>query len=176
MGATTVRGHAVVVYESMFGNTRRAAEAIGAGLRAHFEVVEVLGAAAAPTSLDGVDLLVVGAPTHAFGMPRRSTRVAASEQGGEEVPPSGVREWLAALDRPVHPIAAMAFDTRARSRITGSARRPINRRLRRLGFRTTTPVSFTVTATPGPLADGELEAARRWADAIEPEMAEAWAR
>jgi hypothetical protein len=176
MAATPSNGRALVVYESMFGNTRLIADAIGEGLRDHFQTVDVLDASVAPSTVDDVDLLVVGAPTHAFGMPRPKTRAAARQQGAAVELQRGVREWLGALVRPTHPIAATAFDTRAKGPITGSARRPINRRLRRLGFRTAAPISFTVTGTPGPLAEGDVDRARSWAASLAPAMAKAWAR
>jgi hypothetical protein len=176
MAATPSNGRALVVYESMFGNTRVIADAIGEGLRDHFQTVDVIDASAAPSTVDDVDLLVVGAPTHILGMPRPKTRTAAREHGATVASELGVREWLDALARPEHPIAATAFDTRAKGPITGSARRPINRRLRRRGFRTTAPISFTVNGTPGPLADGEIDRARSWAASLAPAMAKAWAR
>jgi hypothetical protein len=176
MEAMPANGHALVVYESMFGNTRRIAEAIGEGLRDHFGTVEVVDAADAPATVDDIDMVVVGAPTHALGMPRPKTRTAARRDGATGQSDRGVREWLAALHRPTHPIVATAFDTRLASPISGSARRPINRRLRRRGFRTTAPVSFTVTATPGPLADGQVDAARRWAATLGPGSAKASVR
>lgn len=59
---------ALVVYESMFGNTEEVARAIGEGIAAsmHADVVEV-GAAPDTVPAD-VILLVVGGPTHAFSM------------------------------------------------------------------------------------------------------------
>ena len=72
---------AVVVYESMYGNTHLIAEEIGNGLRANpnadVAVVPVDGASM--ELLEGVDLVVVGGPTHAHGMSRTSTRKAAVE-------------------------------------------------------------------------------------------------
>jgi hypothetical protein len=176
MGANLATGHALVVYESMFGNTRLVADAIGEGLREHFATVDVVDASDAPTTVDGIDLLVVGGPTHAFGMSRPKTRAAARDQGASGPTERGVREWLAALVRPQHPIAAVAFDTRVQGPFPGSARRPINRRLRRLGFRTAVPISFVVSGTPGPLAEGEIDKAHRVAAMVEPAMAEAWVR
>jgi hypothetical protein len=63
---------ALVIYESMYGNTEQIARAIGEGLgdRMQVEVVEV---GAAPTTLAAdVGLVVVGGPTHAFSMSRRA--------------------------------------------------------------------------------------------------------
>jgi flavodoxin len=66
--------HAIVVYESMFGNTQRVAEAVAAGIAAHM-TVELIEVGAAPTQIgEDVGLLVVGGPTHAFGLSRQSTR------------------------------------------------------------------------------------------------------
>lgn len=65
---------AVIVYESMFGSTRYVAEAIAEGLADCAEVSVVPVAHANAEVLDGVDLLVVGAPTHLHGLPRPSSR------------------------------------------------------------------------------------------------------
>ena len=64
----TVR--ALVVYESMFGNTERIARAIRDGLRQSVPT-EIVPAYRAPTVVPAdVRLLVVGGPTHAFSMSR----------------------------------------------------------------------------------------------------------
>ncbi len=168
---------ALVVYESMFGNTRAVALAIADGLSLHHDVtVEEVGRA--PERLDDdVDLLVVGGPTHALGMSRPETRADAAAQAGTTptVTPveTGLREWLAGLQSPSPTTVVAAFDTRvARPRAPGSAARRAERRLRRLGYRTIRPAaSFWVTGTRGPLADGELERARRWGAALGEEVA-----
>jgi hypothetical protein len=160
--------HAVVVYESMFGNTRAIAEAITHSLAAHFDRVDQFDVADAPLRLDGVSLLVIGAPTHAFGMSRPSTRRTAQEQGAGASPERGVREWLAELERPSHDVLAAVFDTRVhKSLLPGSAAKAVRRRLRRLGFDVLGAVSFDVSGTPGPLGAGELERARHWAAALD---------
>ena len=55
---------AVVVYESMFGNTQVVADYVAAGLRATMEATAVPVDGATPEVLGGVDLLVAGGPTH----------------------------------------------------------------------------------------------------------------
>lgn len=161
---------ALVVYESMLGNTEEIAQVIAEGLAADMAVtvLEVGDAPTAPT----VDLLVVGAPTHAFGLSRPATRSAAAAEAariGRALVSRrfGIREWLAAL-RPEGVRMAAAFDTRVRKpRLPGSAARAALRRLRRLGIRRTEPaVSFYVETTVGPLSAGERERARRWAEAL----------
>ena len=62
---------ALVIYESMYGNTRAVAEAIAEGIRPVHDVVVVPAGRAGPQVVDGATLLVVGGPTHAHGMTRR---------------------------------------------------------------------------------------------------------
>ena len=51
---------AVIIYESMYGNTHAIAEAIGRGLAPQHEVSVVPVADATPELLDGAGLVVVG--------------------------------------------------------------------------------------------------------------------
>jgi hypothetical protein len=162
---------AVVVYESMYGNTRAVADAIGQGLGTVDEVVVVPVAEAAPELLASADLVVVGAPTHVHGLPRPTTRKAAAEAAAAGatdlvLEPAargpGVREWLASLG-PVSARAA-AFDTRVRgpAALTGRASHPISRGLRRHGLRELgAPESFFVTRD-NDLEPGEESRAREW--------------
>jgi menaquinone-dependent protoporphyrinogen IX oxidase len=161
---------AVVVYESIFGNTRALAEAIGEGLSGRFSVTvnEVSGA---PSVLTGVNLLVVGGPIHAWSMTREMTRkIARSQAASASIePPStgiGVREYLEKLSDAQDHVAAAAFDTALRASgwlPTGSAAKPAARRLEARGYRLLAkPEHFYVTATDGPLEPGELERARAW--------------
>jgi hypothetical protein len=158
---------ALVVYESMFGNTKVVADAVADGLatRLHVTAVEV---SAAPTAMDDVALVVVGGPTHAFGMSRPGTRQDAAKQSQRPLVSAGIglREWLDTVQGASPGVAAAAFDTRIeKPRLPGSAARAAERRLRRLGFRIAArPASFYVAGTPGPLVDGEPERARRWGE------------
>jgi nucleotide-binding universal stress UspA family protein len=164
-GGTAMR--ALVVYESMFGNTRDVAQAIGAGLGDRMST-SVCECSAAPTTIPpDVDVLVVGAPTHAFGLPRASTRVSAQEKTAAPLVSQGLglREWLAAMsfDRAALPAVA-AFDTRVKvPRLPGSAAAKALRQLRRAGATAAQrPRTFSVLGMTGPLAEGELAAARQW--------------
>lgn len=159
--------HALVVYESMYGNTKLVAEAIAEGLseRATVDLAEV---SAAPNGLvEDIDLLVVGGPTHAFGMSRASTRADAATRSDHPLVSTtcGVREWIEQLDPQGRTALVATFDTRiARPRLPGSAAKAAERWLRKQGFRMATrAASFYVTGTTGPLRDGELARARRWA-------------
>ena len=74
---------AVIVYESMFGSTRKVAEAIAEGLADCAEVSVVPVTSADARILDGADLVVVGGPTHTHGMSRPGTPEDGREAGGE---------------------------------------------------------------------------------------------
>jgi hypothetical protein len=154
-----------VVYESMFGNTKSVAEAVAEGLR-EWAWVEVHPVDVVPPDLIGVDLLVVGGPTHAFGLSRPSTRADAQRQAGSRpvLSTRGIREWLDSLDRDSHVPPFAFFDTRVnRPRVPGSAARRAAAVVRHQhGKVVTRPVSFWVTGTQGPLVDSELERARQW--------------
>jgi flavodoxin len=165
-----VEMRALVVYESIFGNTRLVAEAVADGLSSTMDV-EVVGTAAAPASVDGIELVVVGGPTHAFGMTRQRTRDDARRQGeqsGHEVVSTGIgmREWLEEVRSTG--TAAAAFDTRVgKPWMPGSAARGADKGLRSRGFRSVArPESFWVSGTFGPLHEGELERARRWGEQL----------
>ncbi len=167
---------ALVVYESMYGNTRHVAEAIAEGLRASMPTETVLARDATAVDLDDIDLVVAGAPTHAFGLSGPRTREAAVLDGikhpdhplDADPQNDGVREWLQVLPRPAA-CFGVAFDTRLDKPklLTGSASRAIQRGLRHSGFSTLAEShSFTVTAMAGPLAPGEIERAEQWGEAL----------
>jgi hypothetical protein len=156
---------ALVVVESMFGNTEEVAEAIAAGLSADGVETSVLPVREAPTSFEGVDLLVVGGPTHAFTMSRPSTRADAEDKGADTAAAEGIglREWIDQLrgDAAVH---VAVFDTKVQHpHLPGSAARAARKRLRSRGFPAVDPATtFWVAGTPGPVLSGELDRARRW--------------
>jgi hypothetical protein len=166
---------AVVVYESMYGNTRAVAQAIGEGLRSVHDVVVVPVGRAGPEVVDAATLLVVGGPTHAHGMTRRRTREAAAEAAGKQdstvvledgATGPGVREWLASLGH--LNVLAAAFDTRVDwpAVLSGRASKGIDSELGKHGaHRAATPESFLVTKE-NELESGEEDRARRWGESL----------
>lgn len=159
---------AVVVYESMYGNTHVVADAIGRGLAGSGEVVVVPVTQAAPALVTDADLVVVGGPTHAHGMSRPSTRKAAVDQANDNpIEPSasgpGVREWLEKM--PPVSASAAAFDTRvgmAPALLTGRASKGIAKQLHQHGFgQVAEPESFLVDKD-NHLEPGEEERAVEW--------------
>jgi hypothetical protein len=156
---------AIVVFESLWGNTERVARAIAEEISPRMPT-EVVSSETAPDDVDGYDLVVVGGPTHAFSMTRPATRKTAVETNGAAAAPErGIREWLGQLAPVSRPIPALVFDTRVESpRLPGSAAKAARHELRSLGFSVSTKAeSFRVHGYEGPLVDGELDRARQWA-------------
>ncbi|GAA0223175.1 flavodoxin [Cryptosporangium japonicum] len=153
----------LVIVESMFGNTRTVADAVAEGLAPAGPVTVLDLADAPPAPHVGVDLLVIGGPTHAFGLSRPNTRHAAEQQGAAHRA-RGIREWLADLSPCLPGTAAAAFTTRIPKKfVTGSAAKAAARQLERHGYRRAAPPEdFFVLDTVGPLRDGELDHAKAW--------------
>ena len=106
---------ALVVYESMFGNTEQIAQAVAAGLGESVEV-QLVEVTDAPTEADSeVALIVAGGPTHAFSMSRENTRADAISKGAPEGEQEfGLREWLSALPSGQHTEKMATFDTKVK--------------------------------------------------------------
>ncbi len=167
--------HALVIHESLYGNTRRVAQEVAAGLAARRPDVAVRCLSAArvarePGVLAGADLLVLGCPTHAWNMSSVKTRSAqlakdAAEEPGrrhdEDAAGPGLHEVLAVL--PHEGTRVAAFDTRMPTRFSGNAAKRIARRARAAGAVVVgAPTGFVVAGFHGPLVAGEIERARAW--------------
>lgn len=156
---------ALVVYESMFGNTEKVAQAVARGIQEVMDA-ELRAVSDVPDGVDlSFDLLVVGAPTHAFGLSRPSTRADAIRQGARQGDADrGLREWLEQLPHARGGEVVATFDTRVRRvrHLPGSAARGAVKLLRSQGYPTTAARSFYVEDVSGPLHPGELDRATAW--------------
>ena len=142
---------ALIVYDSVYGNTEKIARAIAEAITPSGEV-KVLGVdEASPSELASIDLLVVGSPTH----------------GGRPTP--AVQGLINKVPK-LQGINVAAFDTRSQAklaRVFGNAAGRIARNLKgKGGVLIAPPEGFFVTGTKGPLKEGELERAAGWAKAI----------
>jgi len=166
---------AVVVYESMFGNTHAIADAIGTGIGQGLEpvddVVVVPVVEAGGERLGDADLLVVGGPTHFRGMSRTRTRRWAASTAQKptndlvldrDAQSPGVRDWLTSLGHGHTKVAA--FDTRFKGPtvLRGRASKIISRKLQGHGCEMVAkPESFFVTLQ-NHLEPDEEARAREW--------------
>ena len=153
----------------MFGDNRQVAQAIAAGLGEGGVAAETVEVGAAPTQVDrDVDLLIVGAPNHAWSLPRPATRQdAAGKADGPLVSQGiGVREWLEAATLPAG-IRTAAYDTRGSHPKAvvkfDHASTTIEKALAKLGGTRAAPAEhFLVVDVKGPLEPGELDRAQEW--------------
>lgn len=157
---------ALVVYESMFGNTEKIARAVadGVGESVDVQLAEVADAPTDPSP--DVAFIVAGGPTHAFSMSRENTRTDAISKGAHEGEREfGLREWMAALPSGEHTEKIATFDTKIKSmrHLPGSAAKSAAKAAHRHGYESLSKAeSFYVDDVDGPLLDGEIDRARAW--------------
>jgi flavodoxin len=166
----------VIVYESMFGNTRKIAEAIAEGLAPYGPVILAnVNDESAKVSAQSASLLLVGGPTHVHGMSRQASRDEALNWANDpekklslepHAPGTGVRDWIDGLD--TVPALFAAFDTRADiSRIlSGAASGRIEHELKSRGSRAAFPAASFLVSKETVLEDGELDRAREWGASV----------
>jgi len=150
---------AMVVFDSVFGNTAKIAQAIGDTISSQGEVSVVKISEVDSGQLEGLDYLFVGSPPRAFS------------------PTPAIKSFLKGLGRQsLVGVKVAAFDTRAdlstvNSRLLeimvkffGYAAEPIAECMTRKGGEMIiAPEGFLVLGTEGPLGNGELERAALWA-------------
>ena len=153
---------ALIVYDSVYGNTQQIAQAIGKALGTPEDVQVVRVSNLQPGQRTGLDWLIVGSPTH----------------GGQ--PSETMGKWLGSLPaNALQGIKVAAFDTRTPwedlqsgllrrlAKIFGVAAPRIAGKLQKAGGTLALPPEgFGVKDKPGPLKDGELEHATAWAKQI----------
>ena len=144
---------ALIVYDSVYGNTEKIARAIAEAITPSDEVKILRAGEANPSELASIDLLIVGSPTH----------------GGRPTP--AIQDLLNKVPKlSLQGINAAAFDTRFSTklvRIFGYAAGKITGSLKtKGGTLIASPEGFFVKGSKGPLKEGELERAANWAKGI----------
>ena len=139
---------ALVVYDSMYGNTKQVAEEIagklGKGVKA-WSAEEVK-----EKDLTGLDLLVVGSPILGWKPSEKTAAFLSSLKPGQ-----------------LKGMQVAAFDTRIRLFIHGDAARKIAAALQNAGGKLVgEPTGFIVEGTQGPLASDALQKAAEWAETL----------
>jgi len=142
---------ALIVYDSVYGNTEKIARAIAEAITPSGEVKVLRAGEANLSELESIDLLIVGSPTH----------------GGRPTP--AVQNLLNKVPK-LQGIKVAAFDTRIPTklvRVFGYAAGRIANNLKKKGSTLiASPEGFFVTGGQGPLKEGELERAAAWAKGI----------
>jgi flavodoxin len=149
----------LVIYDSVFGNTEKIAQAIAEGLGGRTPVELLHVSKVRPEHLMGLDLLVVGSPTRGF---RPTEAVAELLKGIRSKALDGVR--VAAFDTRFKADELESVVTRFVVKTGGYAAKRIADRLAKVGGKLVAPPEgFYVKDTEGPLKEGELERAAAWA-------------
>jgi flavodoxin len=152
---------AVLVYDSIFGNTEKIARAIGKALESQGEVELVRVGEAQPGQLHGFDLVIVGSPTRAF---RPTPAIQKYLDGIPSASLKGIR--VAAFDTRIDVQVKSPIILKVLAGIFGYAAKPIAEKLTKSGgVVTAPPEGFIVLDSEGPLKEGELERAAQWARA-----------
>jgi hypothetical protein len=154
---------AIVVYESLWGNTAAIARAIAEGIGHGTQALPTDQATAIVAG--GVNRIVAGAPILAFSLPTETIRNAQAANSGKSPIPAdlshpSMRAWLEAL--PGGKGYSASFETRIWWS-PGSSAKAIESRLAKLGYSPVTkPHRFLIKGSYGPLGPGELEKAKQW--------------
>jgi flavodoxin len=141
----------LVIYDSLYGNTKVIAQAIADAIPGAVDMIHV--EAVTTPAISAADLLIVGGPTHGGG------------------PSDVMKAMLADLDDAAlaaKPVAA--FDTRVTwwwLRPFGYAAPKIAKHLKKKGGKLVVDgEGFFVTGGKGPLREGEVERAAAWAGKV----------
>jgi hypothetical protein len=153
---------AVVVFESLWGNTAAVGRAIAEGLGP--DATSLNTDEATPEAMAGADLIVAGAPLLGFKLPTDEMRGSIASAPGNGPKPDvahpSMRAWLASL--PAGSSGFATFETRIWWS-PGSAAKSIATELAGKGHHVVAPSEkFMVTGRYGPLKKGEIERARAW--------------
>ena len=155
---------ALIVYDSVFGNTGKVAQVIGetisTNLQGQAQTLQV--AKVTPEQLQGLRLLVVGSPTRGFrpteAIAKLINQLPKKQLAGVQVAAFDTRIFLDTIDS-----KALRFIVDK----GGYAASTIAKGLQKKGGELIAePEGFLVTGEQGPLKEGELERAKAWADGL----------
>jgi flavodoxin I len=161
---------ALIVYDSVYGNTEKIAlaiyEALGKGEEiAIFRVGEVK-----PEQFVGLDLLLIGSPTQRF---RSMPAISSLLNGIPSNALKGVK--VTAFDtrmtqKEINETPVLAFFVKLSGRSAYAAKSMGDMLKKKGGELITSPEGFYVDGMEGPLVQGELERAAKWAEKIRAEI------
>jgi flavodoxin len=154
--------NAIVVYESLWGNTAEVARAVAEGLGPGARALRVDEAGSA--DVVAADLIVAGAPVFGFKLSSQKMRDGIRTNPGKGPAPDLSCPLLCAWLEALTPASGWgaAFDTQVRGPF-GKGAPEIARLLEGAGYAPLGETEgFVVKGRHGPLKDGEVERARAW--------------
>mgnify|MGYP006289734219 CR=1 FL=1 len=153
---------AMVVYDSVHGNTEQVAQAMARALGSPGDAEARRVTEVDPEELRNLDALVVGAPTHAFQPSPAAKRFLKGIPAGGL---AGVK--VAAFDTRISEADTDSAILSFMIKLFGYAAKPMADRLKKKGGDLAlTPEGFFVEDTEGPLKEGELKRAAAWVKPI----------
>ena len=149
---------ALVIYDSVFGNTEKVAQAIGKALGTKSVTVKKV-TEVGDSDLKDVDWIITGSPTRAFRPSEGMTAFLKKLAMGSL---KGIRAVVFDTRIPLETIKSKAFRF-----IVGYAAPAMAKVLQTKGAEVVgKPEGFFVLESEGPLAEGELERAAAWVKSI----------
>jgi hypothetical protein len=154
--------YAIVVFESLWGNTAEVARAVAEGLGPETRALRT--DEVTPADMEAAELVVAGAPVFGFKLSSEKMREGIRKDPGKGPAPDLscplLRTWLEAL--PEGEAWVAAFDTEVRGPF-GKGAPGILKRFEARGYTpVAAPEGFFVKGSQGPLRAGEVERARAW--------------
>lgn len=145
---------ALVIFDSILGNTKKIAETISNELGKDSKLLSVSDFNS--KDLEGINLIVVGSPIISWK------------------PSEKMCEFLSGLSEgQLKGIKAAVFDTRIKNFMSGDALKKISKELLRAGAEIyVKPHAFFVKGKEGPLFEGEVEKAIKWAKSMKTSFTE----
>jgi flavodoxin I len=150
---------ALIVYDSMYGNTEKIAKSIGGAITGDVKVLHI--GEVNPYELESIGFLIVGSPTQGF-RPTKSVQTFIESIPGDTL--KGID--TAAFDTRI-PTSEVGTGLRLLMKMGGYAAGRIAEALKKKGGNLAVPPEgFFVKDKEGPLKEGEVERAASWAKEI----------
>ncbi len=153
---------ALVIYDSVFGNTEKIALSIKEALSSILDVEAYKVNNVKTEHLKDLDYLIVGSPTRAFKPTKETTEFL------NEIQKNGLKDTkIVGFDTRMDPKELGSAILKLFARFFGYAAKPIAEKLiKKGGTQIMPPEGFFVEGRKGPLRDGEIERAKEWAEEI----------
>ena len=151
-----------ILFDSYFGNTEQIAQAIENALNENNDVEVLRISEISWQKVSGADILIVGSPTRGFRPSENTTNFL------KNIPAKGLKGTkVAAFDTRISLNSIQSKPLRFIVKTGGYAAKHIAKSLQKKGgLLILSPEGFLVSGEEGPLVEGELERAAKWAEKI----------